>query len=191
MDELKEQLAKAQNRMKVQADKHRRELELEVGELVYLKIQPYKLKSLAKRHNRKLSPRFYGPYEVIEKVGSAAYKLKLPEGTKVHPVFHVSLLKKCVSPRVNSQPLPTIITEDWELQVQPEEILATRLNSAGSEEVLVKWVDLPDFENSWELKSSLEKEFPDFHLGDKVDLQGGVLLRTPNLAKFTLGERIE
>ena len=56
LDEMKEQLAKAQNRMKMQADKNRRELELEVGEKVYLKIQPYKLKTLAKRHNQKLSP---------------------------------------------------------------------------------------------------------------------------------------
>ena len=52
LDELKEQLAKAQNRMKVQADKHRRELELEEREFVYLKIQPYKLKSLAQRQIR-------------------------------------------------------------------------------------------------------------------------------------------
>ena len=55
-DELKEHLAKAQNRMKVQADKHRRELELVVGGQLYVRVQPYKLKSLAKRYNQKLSP---------------------------------------------------------------------------------------------------------------------------------------
>ena len=76
--EIREQLLKAQNRMQSQADKHRRELELEVGEKVFLKIQPYKLKSLAKRQNQKLSPRYYGPFEVLEKVGSVGYKLLLP-----------------------------------------------------------------------------------------------------------------
>ena len=54
LDEFKEQLAKVQSRMIVRADKHRRELELEVTELVCLKIQPYKLKFTAKRHNQKL-----------------------------------------------------------------------------------------------------------------------------------------
>ena len=98
LDELKEQLAYAQNRMKVQADKYRRELQLDVGEKVYLKIQPYKLQPSAKRLNQKLSPRFYGPYEVIEKIGPTAYKLQLPPGCLIHPVFNVSLLKKCISP---------------------------------------------------------------------------------------------
>ena len=65
---------------------------------MYLKIQPYKLKSLAKKRNQKFSSCFYGAFEVLEKVGSVAYKLLLPEGTLIHPVFHVSLLKRCVSP---------------------------------------------------------------------------------------------
>ena len=51
LDEIHKQLLKAQNCMKIQAEKHRRELELEVGKKVYLKIWPYKLKSLAKRQN--------------------------------------------------------------------------------------------------------------------------------------------
>lgn len=89
LEEMKEQLEKAQNRMKTQANKHRREVEYNVGDMVFLKIQPYKLKSLAKRVNQKLSPRYYGPYEIERKVGAVAYKLKLPPDSKVHPVFHV------------------------------------------------------------------------------------------------------
>ena len=60
LDELKENLRLAQQRMKLLADKHRRELTFEVGDWVYLKIQPYRLKSLAKKRNEKLSPRFFG-----------------------------------------------------------------------------------------------------------------------------------
>ena len=56
LDELKWQLSQAQNRMKVQAYKKRRDLEFEVGDMVYLMIQPYKLKSLVNRLNQNLSP---------------------------------------------------------------------------------------------------------------------------------------
>ena len=184
LDEIRDQLLKAQNRMKTQVDKHRRELELAVGEKVFLKIQPYRLRTLAQRQNQKLSPRFYGPFEVIEKVGNAAYRLLLPQGTNIHPVFHVSLLKRCVSPTAVTQPLPTCLNEDWELQVVPEKVLATRSNAAGQQEVLIKWLELPDFESSWELRSKIEQEFPSFHLGDKVDFQGGVLLETPDLGNI-------
>ena len=115
LDEIRDQLLKAQRCMKAQVDKHQHELELEVGEKVFLKIQPYKLRSLAQRQNQKLSPRFYGPFEVLKKVGNATYRLLLPQGSNVHPVFHVSLLKRCVSPTAVTQPLPTCITDGWEL----------------------------------------------------------------------------
>lgn len=65
--EMKEQLTKARDKMRTQANKHRREVEYEIGDMVYSKIQPYKLKSLAKGINQKLSPRFYGPYAIEKK----------------------------------------------------------------------------------------------------------------------------
>ena len=98
--------------MKNQMEKKRRDVEYAVGDMVYLKIQPYRLKSLATRVNKKLSPRYYGPFEVVEKVGKVAYKLLLPLDSRVHPIFHVSLLKKCIAENVVSQPLPTVLTEE-------------------------------------------------------------------------------
>ena len=81
---LKDNLTKAQNRMKL----------FQVGDMVYLKLQPSKQHSIAFRKSLKLAAKFYGPFKVIEKIGKVAYKLKLPPGVKVHPVFHLSLLNK-------------------------------------------------------------------------------------------------
>ncbi|CAH9129507.1 unnamed protein product, partial [Cuscuta epithymum] len=98
LEELKKTLSTTQNKMKREVDGKRRDMQLELGDKVYLKIQPYKLKSLAKRVNQKLSPRFYGPFEVIEKINPIAFKLKLPEVCAVHPVFHISLVKHLAFP---------------------------------------------------------------------------------------------
>ena len=177
LDELKWQLTQAQNRMKVQADKKGIDLEFEIGDMVYLRIQPYKLKSLANRMNQKLSPRFYGPFEILEKVGAVAYKLKLPPQSLVHPIFHISLLKKCVGPNVVPQPLPAELTEEWELRMQPDKVLATRKNHAGELEVLIQWHNMPECDSSWESAADIKLSFPSFHLEDKVVVQGGGIVR--------------
>jgi len=67
---------------------------MEVGDTTYIKISPYKLKSLAKKMNEKLSPRYYGPYKIAECIGEVTYRLDLPYTYRIHPVFHVSQLKK-------------------------------------------------------------------------------------------------
>ncbi|GAU45214.1 hypothetical protein TSUD_244190 [Trifolium subterraneum] len=126
--EMQEQLLKAQDQMRAQANKHRREVEYQVGDMVYLKIHPYKLRKLANRLNQKLSPRYYGPYEIEQKIGDVTYKLKLPDDSRVHPVFHASLLKKAISPNVEPQPLPACMNEQWQLEPGPEEAMDTRRN---------------------------------------------------------------
>ncbi|KAK6918290.1 Integrase zinc-binding domain [Dillenia turbinata] len=82
--------------MKKQAtyDKGRKELRFEVGDRVYLKLQPYRQHSLSGDRRHKLSARYFGPYKIIEPIEPVAYRLLLPEGSKVHPVVHVSLIKK-------------------------------------------------------------------------------------------------
>lgn len=101
---LRENLMKAQARMKQQADKHRSERILEVGDWVYLKVQPYKQVTMAVRANVMLASKYYGPFQVLERVGAVAYRLKLPPGTTIHPVIHVSQLKK----RIGSNVVPQV-----------------------------------------------------------------------------------
>ena len=93
--------------MKNQADKGHIERLFEVGDRVFLKLQPYLQSSVAHRANHKLAFKFYGPFEVLRKVGTVAYKLKLPPSTMIHPVIHVSQLKKFVpAMKVVSTTLP-------------------------------------------------------------------------------------
>ncbi|CAN6249028.1 unnamed protein product [Urochloa humidicola] len=134
---VQQHLNRAQQRMKSQADKNRTERSFAVGESVYLKLQPYVQSSLAPRANQKLAFRFFGPFPIVAKIGSVAYKLLLPASSMVHPVFHVSQLKKVVPSSAVISSLPS----DWSGLQVPEKILQRRLSSSGLDgvsQVLVK-----------------------------------------------------
>ena len=78
--DLRKNLVAAQVRMKCQVDRHRREVSFEVGDYVYLRLQPYRQTSVAFRSLLKLSPRFFGPFKIMAKIGTVAYRLDLPAG---------------------------------------------------------------------------------------------------------------
>ena len=91
---IRERLKVATDRQKSYADMKRKDIRYEIGEKVFLKVSPWK-KVMRFGKKGKLSPRFIGPYEVIEKVGPVAYRLALPlELEKIHSVFHVSMLRR-------------------------------------------------------------------------------------------------
>lgn len=89
-DLIKQHLLRAQDRMKWQADKFRSERSFAVGDSVYLKLQPYVPSLVARRTNHKLSFKFFGPFVILERIGTVAYRLSLPPSSAVHPVFRVS-----------------------------------------------------------------------------------------------------
>jgi ribosomal protein L21E len=157
-DLLRQQLLRAQQRMKQQADKHRSEREFAVGDSVYLKLQPYVQTSIARRPHQKLAFRYYGPYTILQRVGQVAYKLNLPASSQIHAVVHVSLLKKAVGPDVLVSPqLPPSINVLQTVRA-PAEILAHRLVRRGKTtqpQVLVRWQELPAHLATWEAAHDL------------------------------------
>jgi hypothetical protein len=70
---------------------------------VFLRLQPYKQNSLKVDHCQKLEPKFYGPYTILKHVGQVAYQLALPSHSKLHPIFHVSCLKKVIGTKCQTQ----------------------------------------------------------------------------------------
>ncbi|KFK24528.1 hypothetical protein AALP_AAs46225U000100, partial [Arabis alpina] len=166
---IKQHILKAQQTMKNHADGHRREVVFSVGDLVFLRLKPYRQKTLAKRVNEKLAARFYGPYEVEERIGAVAYKLKLPVGSKIHNTFHVSLLKPAIGSSLEPATLPTQLTDERVLEVAPEAHMGFRIHPiTGQEEVLIKWKELPEHDSTWEWTRVMAEQFPEFDLEDKV-----------------------
>jgi hypothetical protein len=155
---VKRHLLHAQARMKRQADKNRSERSFSVGDWVYLKLQPYVQSSLARRSNQKLAFKFFGPFRVIARIGSVAYKLKLPATSATHPIFHVSQLKQSVGTQSVSPSLPAANSD---LQF-PEQILQRRWTGDARpvEQVLIKWSGMPVTLATWENLIAVTQRFP-------------------------------
>ncbi|KAM0887617.1 hypothetical protein ACQ4PT_028880 [Festuca glaucescens] len=132
LENLKVNMAAAQNRMKQKTDKNRTEKEFQMGDTVLLKLQPYVQKSVVSRPYPKLAYKYFGPYKILERIGKVAYRLELPKGSLVHPVFHVSQLKdyKADYTPVFSE-LPDFPTLD-RLEVVPERALHRRMVKKGN-----------------------------------------------------------
>lgn len=181
IDMMKFHLLRAQNRMKQYADSRRSDRVFQIGDHVYLKLQPYRQHSLKGRHiPHKLSPRFYGPFLVQDRVGSLAYKLDLPPGAAIHNVFHVSQLKLCPNPSYVSTALPQYLSDVGKTK-EPEMILekkmVNRQNKAVTK-VLVQWKGLPAQQATWEFYQDFIAKFPHFQISileAKDVLKEGVL----------------
>jgi hypothetical protein len=143
---LKENRQMVQNQKKISVDRHRIECSFEVGDLVFLRLQPYRLSSLKESGAENRKPRFYGPYRIMHRVGEVAYKLKLLEGSKIHNVFHVSYLKNVVRQFISTlEDLPPL-DEEGQLELVPEEVLEFREQKLWSKvirECFIRWRGLP------------------------------------------------
>ena len=121
---IRARLKAAQNRQKSYADKRRKDLEFEVEDRVFLKLSPWKgMVRFGKRG--KLSPYYIGPFEIVERIGPMAYRLDLSEElSRVHNVFHISMLRKYISDPSHVLETPEIeLRDDLSYEEYPMQIL--------------------------------------------------------------------
>lgn len=149
---LQHHLLKSHNAMKAYADRHRHDVHFQVEDLVYVRLRPYRQFSV-RPHYSKLAKRFYRPFRVTKKIGPVAYRLQLPTRSKIHPVFHVSLLKPHNSPPPTTDETLPLAQVDHHPIIEPLSFLDWKWNSAAnppSQMVLVQWRRLAPEETSWE-----------------------------------------
>ena len=134
--------------------------QFQVGDSVFLKLQPYDQSTLAPWANQKLAFKYCGPLKVIACIGSVACKLELPTSSTVHPVFHVSQLKRAILPGIT---VFFVFPTDIELPHVPISILQRRMVPDGPnqvEQVLVQWSDWPTDMVTLETMQALRQAFP-------------------------------
>jgi hypothetical protein len=140
-------------------------LKFAVGEEVLLKVSP--TKGIVRFGIKgKLSTRYIGPYLITARVGSLAYRLQSPESMAgVHPVFHVSMLRKYIrDPELKIEADPIIIQQDLTIDAQPVHVLefSERVMSNHTiKYVKILWSNQMEREATWELESTMRNKYPD------------------------------
>jgi hypothetical protein len=134
--------------------------------MVYLKLHPYRYHALGLHQNLKLTTKFYGPFKILEKIGPAAYKLQLPPDVDIHPIFHVSQLKKHIGPKVVPQANLPLVTPDGYIKIEHVAILETRALPIADNIITqweIQWLNLAEDQSTWEDKFFIKSTFPSFY----------------------------
>ena len=147
--------------MKQQVNQHHGDRSFDVGDWVFLWLQPYKQMSLkqAKKDN-KLSPKYYGPYKVWQKMFTMEYKLELPTSSRVHPFFHVSCLNKVIGDKIPVKTIFKELKEEGKIMLELEVVTETRtqqLRNRSISEYLSKWNKLVVEYSTWEDGNFIQK----------------------------------
>lgn len=186
--QLKYNLQRAQEQMKYYADKKRKDVHFSIGDWVFLKLRPHKQNSVVQRIHQILAPRFFGPYKIVHKVGEVAYKLQLPENSRVHPVFHVSQLKKAIGNYQVAHELPLDLKAYLTNGIQPEKVLSWRDRFEEGQhfwEWLIQWQGMSAEDATWEKEVLLKSQFPELSLEDKAVFYGRGNDRMPNMLNMS------
>lgn len=141
-----------------------------MGQSVFVKLQPYVQSSVAHRVNQKLSYRYFGPFQIIQRIGAAAYKLRLPADSSVHPVFHVSQLKLAIGSSV--QVSSDIPSPPSSFQYPLKILQRHHVPNHNSNRILVHWSEWPEHLAAWEDEQALKLTFPAVPAWGQGDSQG-------------------
>ena len=173
----------ATDRQKSYAGMKTKDIRYEISENLFLKVFPWK-KVMRFGKNGKFSPRFIGPYKVIEKVGPVAYRLALPlDLEKIHNVFHVSMLRRYQLDPSHVVSLEIIqLRPDLTYDKEPVEILAREVKELLNKNIsLVKvlWRNQKTEEATWESEETMRQQylqlFNEGNFEDEIFLSGGEL----------------
>jgi hypothetical protein len=165
---IQENLKAAKSCQETYANKGRRPLEFEVRNHVYLRVSPMKgVKRFGVKG--KLAPRYIGPFPILEKCGTVAYKLNLPPSLAgVHNIFHVSQLKKCLKAPVDVVlPEVTPLEVDLSYPKHPVKILDQKDRVTRGKTITflkIQWSNHSKEEATWKSKDFLRSRHPDFVL---------------------------
>ncbi|GKE18817.1 putative reverse transcriptase domain-containing protein [Tanacetum coccineum] len=168
--QIKQRIQAARDRQKSYADMRRKPFEFQVGDRVMLKVSPRK-GVIRFGKQGKMNPRYIGPFKVLAKVGTVAYRLELPQQlSRVHSTFHVSNLKKCLSDEPLAVPLDEIHIDD-KLHFVEElvEILdreIKKLRRSRIPIIKVQWNSKRGPEFTWEREDQFREKYP--HLFTKI-----------------------
>ena len=150
LEKTKLHLDKAQKRYVKQVNKGRRHVEYTVGQKVWLNVKNF---TLPEGLTPKFMAKYAGPFVIAQRLFEDVYKLELPQEIKVHPTFHVSLLKPYYEDTLRPErkqvlrPLPKLVGEHLEYEV--EGILKSRNTKKKGKEYLVKWRGYHEKEATW------------------------------------------
>nr|GFA55258.1 putative reverse transcriptase domain-containing protein [Tanacetum cinerariifolium] len=162
--QIKSRIQAAHDRQKSYVDVRRKPLEFQVGDKVMLKVSPWK-GVIRFGKQGKLNPRYIGPFKILAKVGTVAYRLELPEQlSRVHSTFYVTKLKKCMADEPLAIPLDEIQVDDkLNFIEEPIEIMdreVKRLKQSHIPIVKVRWNYMRGHEFTWEREDQMQKKYP-------------------------------
>lgn len=144
---------------------HHRALEFVVSEWVWLQLQHRSAASITEKSTGKLA-RYYGPFQIIERVGTVACRLQLPPKAQIHGVFHVVFLKKHVSvPPSDIVQLPPI--RHGKVLPTPSNVTRARLNR-GTWKLSVQWLGCDPADATWGQLTNFTTAYPEFQLDNKL-----------------------
>jgi len=170
--EIKERLLQAQDYMKTSHDRLHREVAFAVGDWVWLRLHHRTAVGITDGSTGKLAPRFYGPFQVVEKIGSVAYRLRLPPKSRIHDVFHVVFLKKHTGDLPAAPVALPPIAHGRALPVPAKVLRATPAHNSWN--LLVQWEGRSPAEATWEPLTDFKESYPTFKLEDELFGQGGM-----------------